>query len=56
MDKKKLINRWAQLCYTARERNSAYDHWGMGWTPERVDPLLAELIKLHIDEKELEQF
>lgn len=43
-DAEKLADEWHQKATAeASRRNTAYDHYGMGWTPESVDPLGAKM-------------
>lgn len=54
----RLAEEWqAKTDKEAGRRNSAYDHYGMGNTPETVDPLgakmVAELLRLHAENERL---
>lgn len=41
----RLADEWLRKTQSeADRRNSAYDHYGMGNTPENVDPLGAEMV------------
>lgn len=56
----RLADEWLRKTRSeADRRSSAYDHYGMGNTPENVDPLgakmVAELRRLHLENERLQE-